>query len=360
MLIAIKNCFSRENVNTGRQLELDMAKGFAIMFMIWTHVFDELSPDTKGILSILIRNILGGPFAAPVFMICLGIGICYSKNNTPKNLLKRGFNLLGIGILLNLFRYVLPNLVKYALTNENTYLYKTVSLFNVDILQFAGLAFIFLSMTQKLKLKHITLVFIGVIASILGMALRWVSTGYYVADQFLGFLWGTDTETYFPFLNWIIFPIAGLVFGSFLKRCKDKRNFYLKVSMLCGGLMIIYLILTIRYGMMFSSSGSYFFLGLFDASFFILLAIMVFGLNYAILHLFRNVSFQLFMRLSKNINAIYCIHWILLGLFGIIMQFLTKVNNLSFLQGTLIAAILLILSDRLAEWYHNGFKTKYN
>lgn len=358
MLNKIKNCFSHEIINTGRQHELDMAKGFAIIFMIWTHVFEELSPHTEGILTTLVRNIFGGPFAAPIFMICLGIGISYSKRNTAKDLLKRGISILGIGLLLNVVRFVLPDLVKYVLTNKSTFLYDTFSLFSVDILQFAGLAFLFLALAKKLELQHTTLLFIGVIASILGTFLRWESTGAYVTDQFAGFFWGTATKTYFPFLNWIIFPIAGLVFGSLLKHCKDKGNFYLRVSTFCGGLMVIYLILTIRFGMMFSSGGSYYFLGTLDAVFFILLALMVFGLNYAILQLCTKVSFQLFMRLSKNINTIYCIHWSLLGLLGIIMPFLVRSNNLTFWQGTLIAAILLIISDQLAVWYLDKLKPR--
>ncbi|MGQ3480084.1 acyltransferase family protein [Paenibacillus sp. TY11] len=96
----ISECFGAEKLNTGRQLESDLAKGFAILFMVWTHVFDELSPDSKGILVTLVRNILGGPFTAPVFMMCLGIGVSYSSKNTPKDLLRRGFNLLGIGPII--------------------------------------------------------------------------------------------------------------------------------------------------------------------------------------------------------------------------------------------------------------------
>lgn len=358
MFTAIKSSFSVKEINTGRQPELDIAKGFAILFMIWTHVFEELSPNSEGTLVTLVRNILGGPFAAPVFMICLGIGISYSQKNTPKNLLRRGFTLLGIGLLLNVFRYVLPDLIKYALSNENKYLDATFSLFSVDILQFAGLAFIFFALAKNLKLKNSILLLIGVFASILGMILRRVSTGNYVADQFVGFLWGTDTETYFPFLNWIIFPITGLIFGSLLKRCKDKRNFYMSISPICGGLMVIYLILTIHHGFMFSSSGSYYFLGLLDAIFFIILTLAIFGVNYAILQMFPRVSFQPFMRWSKNINAIYCIHWSLLGLLGIVMQFLIKSSTLHFYQSTLIAIILLIISDRMAVCYLDRIKPK--
>lgn len=46
MFDGIRNCFDRHEINTGRQPELDMAKGFAILFMVWVHVFEELSPSS--------------------------------------------------------------------------------------------------------------------------------------------------------------------------------------------------------------------------------------------------------------------------------------------------------------------------
>ncbi|WP_151736866.1 acyltransferase family protein [Paenibacillus tengchongensis] len=352
----IRACFGNEKINTGRQPELDLAKGCAILFMVWTHVFDELSPDSQGILVTLVRNILGGPFAAPVFMICLGIGVSYSRNNSPKDLMKRGFSLLGIGLLLNIFRYVLPDLAKYAITHESTYLYHTFSLFSVDILQFAGLAFLFLALLTKLKLNNLSLLIIGVVASLLGTVLRGVSTGNYVGDQFIGFIWGTASRSYFPFLNWLIFPISGLVFGSLLKHCTDKKSFYLRIAPICIGLTTIYLILTIRFGIMFSSAGSYYFLGLLDAVFFMVLAVGFFGLNYAILQMLPAVSFQPLIRWSKNINAIYCIHWSLIGVIGILMQLLIKSSALPFWQATLIATLLLLISDQIAIWYLDKLK----
>ena len=42
MIKAIKNCFVNEQVNLGRQKELDIAKGIAIIFMVFCHVFEML------------------------------------------------------------------------------------------------------------------------------------------------------------------------------------------------------------------------------------------------------------------------------------------------------------------------------
>jgi len=359
MITDIKKCFSLEETNRGRQPELDLAKGLAILFMVWTHVFEELSPQSEGVLVTLVRNILGGPFAAPIFMICVGIGICYSRKNTPLDLLKRGVSMLGIGLLLNVFRYVVPDLIQFAILNDPGYLDATFSLFSVDILQFVGLAFIFLAGVKKLQLKHSTLMLIGMAASALGMMLRWVSTGDYISDQFIGFIWGTRTETYFPFLNWIIFPIAGLIFGSFLKCCRDKKTFYKRATPICGGLMLIYLFLTIQFGFMFSSGGSYYFLGLLDSVFFIILAIAVFGVCYAVLQLFPKVSFQPLFRWSNHTNSIYCIHWTLIGMLGIVFNLLGKTKNMQFWQVTLLTAIILLLSDYLSAWYLNRIKPSW-
>ena len=43
MIKAIKNCFVEERVNLGRQKELDIAKGIAIIFMVLCHGFEILS-----------------------------------------------------------------------------------------------------------------------------------------------------------------------------------------------------------------------------------------------------------------------------------------------------------------------------
>ena len=43
MIKAIKNCFVEERVNLGRQKELDIAKGIAIIFMVLCHGFSAIS-----------------------------------------------------------------------------------------------------------------------------------------------------------------------------------------------------------------------------------------------------------------------------------------------------------------------------
>ena len=123
--------FSKDEVNTGRQIELDIAKGFAILFMIWVHTAETFSAGT-GLGYEIVDNFLGGPFAAPVFMVCMGIGMRYGRKTDVKDFVKRGIELLVIGLILNIFRYVLPMLTVYAFSGEKLYLNTFTFLFVVS------------------------------------------------------------------------------------------------------------------------------------------------------------------------------------------------------------------------------------
>ena len=355
MLQALRNCFFKEEVNTGRQLELDIAKGFAIIFMVWVHVFEELSPSTSGGLYTL-TEIFGGPFAAPVFMICMGIGMGFSRNNAPKDLFKRGLSLLWVGLILNVCRFVIPDLIKYAGTGNSAYLYDTIQMFSVDILQFAGLAFLFFALAKKLKLNNIVLVVVGLGASVLGMLLSSISSGNTLADMFLGYIWGTANWSYFPFLSWIIFPIYGYIFSTFLRRCIDKRKAYLIITPLCLVIMLGYAYITATKGLMYFSNGSYYHLSVVDSVFFCVLGTLVFGICFWLTQLLSRCGFVTFCRFSKNINTIYCIHWVLIGILGVVQCLVFGTTTLKFATGTIIAILLIVVSDRIAALWLGRLK----
>lgn len=89
----MKSLFSKEVVNSGRQKELDIAKGLAIIFMIWQHILGLFIVTEYGVMEDIAVSILGCPFAAPVFMFAMGMGITYSRKNCSSDLLKRGLHL---------------------------------------------------------------------------------------------------------------------------------------------------------------------------------------------------------------------------------------------------------------------------
>ena len=150
--------FSKKIANTKRQLELDLARGLAIFFMILVHVQGNYSLITLQKSSFgFIIDILGGILTAPVFMLVLGVGIIFSKKSEPKLLLKKGLIIFCLGYLLNLLREVIPNYLFWKITRDYEYFtYGVESFILVDIFQFAGLALIFFGIMKYFNIKKIS------------------------------------------------------------------------------------------------------------------------------------------------------------------------------------------------------------
>ena len=144
-------------VNRGRQLELDIIKGLAILFMLLVHClecFIELPWEPTWANRLIY--FLGCPPAAPVFMFALGVGLVYSRKNSPRDLAVRGLRILLLGYVLAFFRDFLSRYVLYLRTGSAAELAEGVNEFlGVDILPFAGLTFLFFAGAAKLRFQNI-------------------------------------------------------------------------------------------------------------------------------------------------------------------------------------------------------------
>ncbi len=347
--------FSQDEVNTGRQIELDIAKGFSILFMIWVHTAETFSTGA-GLGYEIVENFLGGPFAAPVFMVCMGIGMRYARKTEPRDFARRGIGLLLTGLLLNVFRYVLPMLIAFATSGEKLYLNTFTFLFGVDILEFAGLAFLFFALAKKLKWSDGLLLGISAAASVLGMLLKWKTSGNMYIDQLTGYIWGNDgAQTYFPFLNWIIFPVFGYAFAKLFRHLADKKAFYLKAALPCGiiglGYIICAYVFKFSFGM-YGENGYYYFLGPIDAIAVLMLVVGIFGFDYLLLRFKDTLPFRALRDMSGNINTVYCIQWTLIGIMGILLAgVIFQEEGLTFIPMTLLAAAVVAVSGFTAHWY---------
>lgn len=61
--LKMNTVFSRERVNTGRQLEFDPVKAVTIVLMVWTHTYETLSTGFEPSLSAInsyVRGAIGG------------------------------------------------------------------------------------------------------------------------------------------------------------------------------------------------------------------------------------------------------------------------------------------------------------
>lgn len=350
--------FEKTNVNSIRQFELDVARGLAVLFMIAVHVLqmfsnNQLMYSTYG----EIIGFLGGPPAAPVFMFLLGAGIIYSKNSKPPVLLKRGIIILLSGYLLNFLRGTLPSLIGYFFSKDSEFLSLSyLEFISVDILQFAGLAFVYFAIVKKYKLGLAKIMLTVILFCLLNFLLSNIKIENPLVSAFSSLLWGSGEDSYFPFLSWIVYPIAGYCFGSFLIRCVNKKRFYLILFalgltvFLTSGLIILKF-LNIDIGLI--DEYAYYHHNILGSIVFLSFVITWIGLLFFVSKGVRGIVKSTLARWSKNVSSIYFIHWVIIGNLTIFIG----MNNKNLLLTIILTIFIVVVSDVMAIAYSN-FKKK--
>ena len=309
-------------INCGRQKELDLAKCGAILCLALIHCVIECTSEEQLVSGIpyLFDTVIGGPLSATVFMFAMGVGVAHKNSQSTRDGALRGLRIMLISYMLNICRFLIPYLIGYGITGD-TGKYIEPLLYKVlcnDILLFAGMALVLISLFRKLKLKDWQMAAIAFAASAAGTMLNGVDVNNALGNILLGYLIGTEDAagmvmSYFPLLNWLVFPVSGYIFGKRLLRLKDKNLFYGILSAICVPVATIYYAVGIVYerGMFGEGQNCYYHLQFSDAVGAILSTLGVLGLcHFLIRHLPEWVS-SLSQKISRNITSIYCIHWVL-------------------------------------------------
>lgn len=355
--------FTKERSNLGRQKELDLAKGLAIIFMILVHVNETYQSTTiAGGVHNRIIEFLGSPPAAPVFMMLLGVGIVYSKKSNSKVMLKRGISLIIIAYVLNLLREVIPYYILSIINNDVSYMTDGWDfLLNGDILQFAGLVFIFFSFIKKFKIKNIAifLIWCGIVT--LNMLLRGKSFDNVVLNVIFRLAWGTDSSSYFPFLSWIAYPILGYFFGQLLERCTDKNRFYKNILLITGTLSIPLWIYSYINNVSFGAFGALYQTEYYHHDVMGSIVLGTFALLWVSLCYFAGryipkIVHKSMTRWSKNINEMYCVHSVLIGFLMLVIE---EESYMS-LQILILAVFIFIATDLICIYLSNVKLKKRN
>lgn len=349
--------FSNEPVNTGRQVELDLAKCLAIFFMIFLHclmVTNGFANDISLFMQRGIAQLVGGPFAAPVFMFAMGVGIVYSRNQMPGYLIKRGIKLMLIGLVVNIGEFFLPHYLAGKLLGEWDIfpIAGGLLLFCVDILAFAGMAMILIGVLKKLKLSSRQMVILALILSVIGWLVRFHDFGSNVLNLIAGYFIGSAGGfTAFPLFPWFIFPAAGMLFGEYYMRCNDKKRL-LRLWPL--GLVISVAYFVISWFMpegFLSETHHYYFMTTIDAMFCLMCNYGVIGGCHLIAVHLPDSAIRFFSKTSANLNAIYVIQWFLIPLTYIFISYFNRDLVFGDLSLVVIALLEIAASTALAAGY---------
>ncbi len=354
----ISNLFSDEKINTGRQTELDITKALSIIFMIFLHTFyvaglfnSSFNPNFHFVL----MNLLGRPYAAVIFMFCMGVGIVYSRHSQWDVMIKRGVNLFLLGILVNVFEFFIPHFVAGALLGKADAfpIYGGLLLFCIDILAFAGLSFILMGILKKFELSNKKLIIIAVAMSLMGTFLSGIDFGVPVLNLFFGYFIGTKGGfTAFPLFNWFIFPIAGYVWGYYFIRAKDKNAFFKFWPILLIVALIYFLVSSNMWiGVASADIHGYYFLNTLDALFCIINAHAMIGLCHWLAKYLPDTIIKAFTIMSSNINMLYIVQWLIVPLTIIFIAYFAKDLVFDDLLTSIIAIFMIILSTAIAVEY---------
>lgn len=351
----IGDVLKKQQVNTKRQIEVDVTRGLAVFFMILVHVTGDLSNnDTSNSLFGNIIDFFGTIPAAPIFMFVMGIGFVYSKNQSPNILFKRGLLIFFGGYVLNLLRGAIPLYIGsllgyYTLDSLETPWY--IYLIEGDILQFAGLAMMFVSILRKVKLNEFYYPIVALIVSLLTPLVSNFSTGIQGIDIFIMTIFGKDGYVFHPLFSWIVYPLMGAFFGWLLIRTPNKNKFYQKsvaISIVGGVVPLMYCIFNPKYdlGIVFGDINKYFQHGIISNVLFLSFVVIWLAIWYKVSTYIPNILTNRILFWSKSVTVIYVVHWLIIGWLEFV--FLEELSMIS----TLIAMVIItFFTDRLSLTY---------
>ncbi len=268
---------------------------------------------------------------------------------------KRGLTLLLVAYLLNFARGGLPlYLASLFVGAEAVQPYMAWGMLVGDILQFAGLAFLFLAIVKKLGMSLWQMLWMSIILAIIGEMCAGYTTGNINIDAVLGILIpagapdGLSCVSAFPFTKWIIFPVVGIIFGKALRHCENSDKLYGIVLAVTLPLSIVYTYCSLTYGFMPFSDGHYYWTTLYDAFFFIAFDLLIISSLHFLGKVIPEIVLGPLQKLSKNINTVYCISWVVIVWTSIPVLWFTHMKGVHPFVAYAVGLVITAISYYLA------------
>lgn len=357
----IKSCFDTAPVNTGRQRELDIAKGLVIFFMAISHGIEIMNwffdPQNEGDFfwygfDMLIKG------TAPVFIFCMGISLCYSKKQSAKAIFLRALDMAGTVVLLELVRSVLPCLLEWLIFRDLSVIVYAQMIVCMDILQFATVALLTIALFKVLRLKTGWMLAIAAVCSVIGQLLQEISTGSWLGDRLAGVFWKSYDIAYFPLFNWLIVLVIGYAFGKLWLRLRDKDTFFAYVTPICTLISVAYYAsMVLRGQWYYLSGGNYCGIGILDVAFLSVVFLAVVGICHYVGKWLPGLA-RMLASMGVRLNSIYCIHW---AIYAFLYVGIACVAGEDYLPKWLVIPVsagVLIAADLLSRWYKSKQRIK--
>ena len=350
--------------NSGRQFNFDFIKMLIIFGLVPVHLFErcmlleDYSVNHVGFTSIdsILSTIVefgDGTIGACMFMFCLGVGLVYSSRKSAKFLFKRAWIILVAAIGLNFLTDTLYLTIQGVTSQTPELLEEAVLwLFCGDILSFAFLTFLFFALVRKLKLPNLAVIAIPAVLLIISSFIpKLIFPENPFLTEMVGWFVFQDCEySFFPFMQWLIFPAAGYVFAQYLQKTENRDKFY-GIVMLTGavsfaGITAVSVLCGVDIVTFFTSFNACIYnktllSAVWSLSFVLFWSAFIYFLT-------RKVSpasrlHRLAENTSRRITVFYILQWALIGFLGYVLFPALNMVPLDFVQLLITAVILIII-----------------
>lgn len=296
-----------------RRYEFDLAKALAIVAMIITHIGEEFS----------FEPYIGRPWfhlvAAPLFMFSMGVTMRYTSHNTAEDFARRGVHLIFLGYVLNFFRSTIWLICgKLFWDREPWGILESFA--TLDILHFAGLAFLTVALLRKLRCPEYGMLLVSLIMLAFAPMLDAHTEEMRFANYFQGYLWRAHGEACFPLMNWFVFPCLGISFGKLIKgKVRNHDRFY-SVLLPSAALLLLTSVMVLRgcgvdvFSYVFNIE-KYYSMNLASVSMHLLAILTVVSICFFAMKPVKGAARDAIVYVSRNLNNIYITQWILIESF---------------------------------------------
>ncbi len=242
----------KEEVNTGRQKELDLVKGFLMIMIVFIHSFQTIANPTamdSAVYKILFSFFM--PTGACLYLFCMGLGSVYSKRNQPGDLVKNGLKLLCYQALSNIM-YALCLIIPYHLRSailggvEGTVEIYHASVYNmitfVNIFFISGMCYLVLAIYKAIRMPLVGYIISAIVVGIISPYLGTICSENEALNWILDMTFGGKGQTSFCFFPYLSYVFSGYVFAKVIRKIqeKDKAEFYMKSGIISAVIVAVW------------------------------------------------------------------------------------------------------------------------
>lgn len=244
--------FSKDEINTGRQIEFDYIKGLFVPMILLVHAFQMLGGMAPAYQVFYIAATMTG---SAIFMFVLGFGSTYSRR-TNAQLVQSGVKLLVYELLWNALALCLPLILGQLIRSlfglepawEFTWANVPVMIEYINVFFIAGISYLLLALLRQIKTPTwayfvLTLAFIFANPH---LYMNGKSTGIAVLDYILTMFAGGRPAVSLCCLVHIPYVLLGVGFGRVLRICTDKCRLYRILAVPAGIIVMVYFVRTTR------------------------------------------------------------------------------------------------------------------